>query len=237
MLFSQLMTAFMVGLLGSLHCIGMCGGIVGMLSNVQLEKGDSTEHRQVVRWVAYNSGRLISYMMAGGVVGFLGSQVLDLLTAQRAHDIGLMIAGVFMMMMGLSIAGWWQGIRIFEKLGGHLWRKIAPKTQTLLQPRTFYGALKLGLVWGWLPCGLVYSTLAWSMVSGSSLKGALLMLSFGLGTLPMLALMGFGANRLGRFSIKPWMRMAAGITIILLGVLIYFGVVMPFHASIMHHNH
>ena len=249
--------AFVVGLLGGVHCIGMCGGIVGAIS-----LGMPGEQRS--RWpmlLAYNTGRIASYTLAGAIAGGLGFFFSGLLPVQQAQQVLLGIAGLFMILLGLYLGGWWnllarleqaggllwkkieplgrgllparrpaQALALgalwgwrnllshVEKAGGYLWRRIEPLGRGLLPVRHIRQALVLGALWGWLPCGLVYSVLIWSVSAGGAGQGALLMLAFGLGTLPNLLAMGAAAAQLQRFVRLPWVRQAAGLLIILFGV-------------------
>jgi hypothetical protein len=151
-------------------------------------------------------------------MGWIGSQALDALTLSQARLAGRLLSGGFMVALGLYLAGWWQGLMFVEKLGTHLWHKLEPLGRRVLPVRTPWQALALGLVWGWLPCGLVYSTLSWSLVSGSAVDGALLMTAFGLGTLPMLLAMGVVARWLGHVARQLWVRRSAGFLILLFGL-------------------
>jgi sulfite exporter TauE/SafE len=110
------------------------------------------------------------------------------------------------------------GLLKLERAGGLLWRRIEPLGRRLMPVRSPAQALALGAVWGWLPCGLVYSVLVWSISSGSAGRGALLMLAFGIGTLPNLLAMGVFASAVAQLFRRPWVRGLAGATVIALGV-------------------
>jgi hypothetical protein len=217
-----LASAFLVGLLGSLHCLGMCGGIVGALTFGLKEDVRRTPFFLFPYQLLYNTGRIASYAAAGALMGWIGSQALDALTLSQARLVGRLLSGGFMVALGLYLAGWWQGLVVVEKLGAHLWRYLEPLGRRLLPVRTPGQALVLGLVWGWLPCGLVYSTLSWSLVSGSAADGVLLMAAFGLGTLPMLLAMGAAARWLGHVARQPWVRRGAGMLILFFGLYMLF---------------
>lgn len=212
---STFFAAFLVGLLGGVHCVGMCGGIVAALS---MGVHDSMKNRLISVQAGYNLGRILSYSVAGALAGGLGALAFGL---SGMHDLRLalqVIASVMMVLLGLYIANWWGGVAQIEKLGVGLWGKLEPYSRKLIPVRSFQGALSLGLIWGWLPCGLIYSILIWALASGSPMQGALLMLGFGLGTLPNLVLMGVFATRLGLLLKKPWLRQLAGATVILLAM-------------------
>jgi len=209
----SLLSAFVVGILGGVHCVGMCGGIVGALS-LGMPGGGGT------RWpvqLGYNFGRIASYTLAGAVTGGLGYFFSGMLPVQQAQQVLLAVAGVFMILLGLYLAGWWNLLLRVEQAGGHLWKRIEPLGRGLLPVRDARHALLLGGLWGWLPCGLVYSVLIWSVSAGGALEGASLMLAFGLGTLPNLLLMGAAAAQLQRFVRKSWVRQLAGGMIVVFG--------------------
>ncbi|MEJ2142826.1 MAG: sulfite exporter TauE/SafE family protein [Gammaproteobacteria bacterium] len=205
------LSAFLIGLLGGVHCVGMCGGIVSALTI-------GTTPQQSTPWrflLAYNSGRIISYSLAGLIVGGLGAQLTTL------HEVQLvlkLLAGLFMIAMGLYITGWWFGLSKVEQLGGIVWKRVQPLGNRFIPVQTIMQAGLLGMLWGWLPCGLVYSVLIWTLSVNSASEGALLLLSFGLGTLPNLLAMGAFAIGVKQFMQKIYIRRTAGILVILFGV-------------------
>ncbi len=211
-------TAFSVGLLGGVHCVGMCGGIVGALSFATKPTQGVKNKAQPGSLFAYNSGRIFSYTLAGGLMGGIGGLLTAWTDMQLAQMSLQLLAAIFMLMMGLYISGWWMGLSRIEKLGGLLWRYIKPHAQKLLPVRNWRSAFLLGVFWGWLPCGLVYSVLVWSVSAGSFYQGALLMFAFGLGTLPNLMAMGLFAQQLQRFVQHAGVRQLAGVIVILFGV-------------------
>ncbi len=224
-------TAFLVGLLGGVHCVGMCGGIVGALC-LGLDDGLNKTAQQNFKktfpfLLLYNTGRISSYTLAGilmGSIGWLGSHLFTLYSIQQTLEI---IAAAFMLALGLYIAGWWKGLAKIERWGGKvIWQRLEPIGRKFMPVRSYPHALFLGLVWGWLPCGLVYSVVIWTISTQSPLEGGLLMLSFGLGTLPNLLLMGVFASTLTQFIQQPWVRQVAGMLIMAFaGVMFYRGVV------------
>ena len=211
--------AFMIGLLGSTHCIGMCGGIVGALTMGLPEKMRRSPLKLLPYLLTYNAGRLLSYSIAGLIVGLLSSTLSDVFQIGH-YPVGGIIGGLFMVALGIYIAGWFQTLAWLEKLGSTLWRKIEPFGRRFMPVRSPVQALGLGFFWGWLPCGLVYSTLAWAATAGSAVDSALLMLSFGAGTLPVLLVMGSFAERLQYFTRHRWTRYVAGLLLIAFGVFI-----------------
>ncbi|HEU5338959.1 MAG TPA: sulfite exporter TauE/SafE family protein [Sulfuricaulis sp.] len=213
-----LVSAFLVGLLGSTHCLGMCGGIVGALTFGVRQDIRSSPARLFPYLAAYNLGRIASYAAAGALVGLLSAQIFNSVPSPQARLVAKIISGGFMIALGLYLAGWWTGLALLERLGGKLWVRLEPFGRRFLPVDHPGKALAAGLVWGWLPCGLVYAVLAWSATAGSAAKGALLMFFFGLGTLPMLMAIGTAAGILRHFVVQPWVRRGAGILILLFGV-------------------
>lgn len=212
------LAAFLIGLTGGVHCVGMCGGIVGALT---LGLPLARERPLLARLpflLAYNTGRIASYVAAGALAGGVGAWAANLVSVHRAQ-LGLqVVAGLFMILLGLYLAGWWPVLGHLERAGGVLWRRIEPLGRRLLPVRTLPQALGIGLVWGWLPCGLVYSALVWAIGAGGAGKGALLLLGFGLGTLPALLAMGTAAVALANWARRPIMRRAAGTLVVLFGI-------------------
>lgn len=217
-----LVSAFLVGLLGSTHCLGMCGGIVGALTLGLHDDIRRSPIRLFPYLAAYNLGRITAYASAGAVLGAVSAQVLHFVPPAPARLIVKLITGGFMIALGLYLAGWWPGLVALERLGGRLWKRVEPFGRRFLPVNHPLKALALGCVWGWLPCGLVYSTLAWSLTTGDAARSATLMLAFGLGTLPMLLAMGATARWLGNVVQRPWVRQSAGILILLFALYTLF---------------
>jgi sulfite exporter TauE/SafE len=129
---------------------------------------------------------------------------------------------LFLVLMGLYLAGWWNALSRVERFGGLLWRRIEPLGRGLLPVRSVHQGFALGLLWGWLPCGLVYSALVWTVAAGGALQGASLMFAFGLGTLPNLLLMGVAAAQIQRWVRNPAIRAIAGALVILFGLMLLY---------------
>ena len=217
------LSAFLAGLLGSVHCIGMCGGIVGALT-MSLPKEVHQSYLRLLPYLfGYNIGRIASYTIAGILAGYIGANFAEVLPMDNPRVVAMWVSGFFMIALGLYIGGWWQILIKLEKVGSYVWRKIEPLGRRFLPVKNPLQALGLGLIWGWLPCGLVYSILAVSLTSGSALHGGLLMLAFGIGTLPMLFALGVTAQWLTRFAQKILVRRIAGAIVILFGLFILFG--------------
>tara|TARA_R110002051_G_scaffold325834_1_gene431935 strand:+ start:95136 stop:95876 length:741 start_codon:yes stop_codon:yes gene_type:complete len=207
------LTALALGLLGGGHCIGMCGGLMGALTMaIPAEQRKGWPLWRIL--LGYNAGRIASYSLAGALLGSLG---------WLAQDLGLgmfmrILAGLLMIAMGLYLANWWSGLTRIEQLGRGLWRHIEPQARKLLPVKSPGQAVALGALWGWLPCGLVYSTLIWASSHGNASVSAGLMLTFGLGTLPTLMATGLAAQKMMFWLRKRSVRISAAILVILFGV-------------------
>ena len=204
--------AFVTGLLGSVHCVGMCGGIVGALS-----MGIKKNQRNLAFLLLYNIGRLSSYFLAGILVASIGEASSNAFN-QDTQQIGAWLSGLFMIALGLYIAGWWRFLSVLEKAGSYFWHYLQPFGKKLLPVTRYPQALMLGVLWGWLPCGMVYAMLVFALSSQESLQGGLIMLSFGVGTLPTLLLLGTAAAKLRMFIQKPIVRQFSGTLILLFGI-------------------
>ena len=209
MLELSLISAFIVGLLGGGHCVGMCGGIV---SAVTLSLPGQRPKTPFL--LAYNAGRIASYGLAGVLAGLIGASSFFLDHVLPVERLLYGLASLMLVVLGLYLAGLWQGVLVLERLGGVIWKRVQPLTKQLLPLRSAPQALVLGLVMGWLPCGLVYSVLVAALATGSALQGGLLMLAFGLGTLPVLLTMGLAAVRLKGFLQQPWVRRLSGLLVL-----------------------
>lgn len=210
-LLPQLLSALMLGLLGGGHCLCMCGGLMGALT---LAIPAERRHQRLRLLVAYNAGRILSYTTAGLLLGLAGWALASgpLATLMRS------IAGLLLIAMGLYLAGWWSGLTRIEAMGRGLWRHIQPVASRLLPVSSLPRALLLGAFWGWLPCGLVYSTLLWAASQGNALHSAALMAAFGLGTWPVLLVTGLAAGRVNRVLRRRSVRVAGGMLVVLFGL-------------------
>lgn len=209
---------FLIGLLGGTHCVGMCGGIVSALT-VQLP---GKSRREWPLHLGYNLGRISSYTAAGAAMGALGTVGMlfdNVLPVQMALYV---LANLMLVALGLYLTGFTRLLTPVERLGHTLWWRIQPFTRRFLPARSVSQAVPLGMLWGFLPCGLVYSVLATALVTGSASRGAMLMLAFGLGTLPNLLLAGMLLKRLRDYTRSKALRLTAGIVVLGFGV---FGLV------------
>jgi hypothetical protein len=206
------LAAFLTGLLGGAHCVGMCGGIVAAMS---LQPGG----RQPFAFhFAYSAGRIASYTAAGALAGLIGSAAFlsdNLYPVQQGLYV---LAQVVLILLGLYLAGLNQSVLLLERMGGVIWRRVQPLLARVMPIRTLPQALAAGALWGWLPCGLVYSVLVSALAAGGAGRGAGLLLLFGLGTLPNLLLMGWAANSLREWVRKVWLKRLAGLGVASMGV-------------------
>lgn len=214
--------AGLAGLLGSTHCLGMCGGIAGAMA-MGVPEPRRTPLRLGGYLLLYNAGRVGSYALAGALAGGIGlwlGSMLEVVAWSRALR---WATGLLMIAIGLQLALRWQGLRHLEALGGRFWRRLAPIARRLMPVRNPATALALGALWGWLPCGLVYSVLVVAAVSGGPAEGAGLMAAFGAGTVPAMIATGAFAVRLRRYTGNRRLRGAAGALVIAFGVWTLFG--------------
>jgi len=191
----------------------MCGGLSSALGlNTQPSLTTSTFPTLLL---AYNVGRIFSYCIAGLIVGAAGfwlSQQLATFTLLRY------LAGGMLILMGLYLAQWFNGIAFTEKLGSKLWPFIQPLGKRFMPVNSVLDAICIGMVWGWLPCGLVYSALIWASLEASMSGAMLIMLFFGVGTLPAMLATGYFAQGLGKFIKQRWFRSSAGLMMITFGI-------------------
>ncbi|MDR3055885.1 MAG: sulfite exporter TauE/SafE family protein [Zoogloeaceae bacterium] len=205
---------FTVGILGGAHCFGMCGGIVGAISMT----GASSKTPRFSLHLAYNFGRVTSYALAGAVAGAVGAGGMAIAAQQPARIVLLVFANLMLLAMGLYLMGATRALIWIEKPGRRLWQRIQPWSQHFLPVKGVRQAFPLGLILGWLPCGLVYSVLATALSAGSPQAGALTMLAFGLGTLPTLLLTGFLLSGFRRYIQARLTRLLAGWLIFAYGL-------------------
>ncbi len=242
-----LLTALTTGLMGSLHCLGMCGGIsatVALASPLAGKPGDQTlapAHIALAcipmsasanfqpsaagaNVLAFNGGRIASYAIAGALAGTLGGALAGLgqgwviSETLPIRTVLFLFANLMIVFTGLYLMGVPQLLAPLEKAGGHLWRRVSPFAKKLLPLRSRTHAALFGMLWGWIPCGLVYAMLLTAMSAGSAVNGALTMFAFGAGTLPVMVATGWSAGRLRGWTRKPRVRLVAGVAVVAMGV-------------------
>lgn len=183
----NILSAFFIGLAGGVHCVGMCGGIVAALRTVTPANEPALPYT-----LAYNFGRIFSYTLAGAMTGGIGQMATQYVPIAR--PVLSIVSGIMLFLLACYLGKWWQGLTYVESLGKGLFKAIQPFSKRFLPFKSPFYAIPYGFIWGWLPCGLVYSTLTWSLASGSVLDGAAIMLFFGLGTLPTLLAVSIGSQ-------------------------------------------
>lgn len=230
----SIIAVFFVGLLGGVHCLGMCGSLVGILTT-QLPKlspssGGGANRPSTSGWavkfsgarwpfhLAYSGGRVMSYTLAGALAGAVGQAGLLLRDVVPVQHLLFALSSLMLIALGLYLAGLWGFVRRIEGVGKVLWQRIQPLTRGLFPVSTPQRAFGLGILWGWLPCGLVYSVLISAMATGHAQSGALVMLAFGLGTLPNLLAIGLFWESLKGWVQSPKVRRAAGLLVVCFGI-------------------
>jgi len=211
-------SAFLLGFFSTMHCIGMCGSIIGALSlSLPIEVRNS-KPRLFSFVLSYNIGRLISYSIAGLIAGAVGTSVLQSTGFDQGHAI-LRSIGIFMMVaIGFYLTGWLPQLASVEKIGIPIWKQLEPIGRKLVPVASIPKAIAYGLIWGWLPCGLVYFVLIWALTAGDAIHGALIMLAFGAGTLPTLITAGFMTSWITRFAHSKRARQTVGLIIIAMAI-------------------
>jgi sulfite exporter TauE/SafE len=221
------LAALIMGLFSSLHCIGMCGSIIGTLTFSLSQELRNNNRRLFSTVLCYNLGRIISYALAGAVVATLIGFLSLPFTKGEAHRILQVVSAGIMTGAGLYIAGWFPRFAYIEKLGVRLWKFAEPYGRKLLPVKSKSQALLFGMVWGWLPCGLIYTALALAASTGDILQSAVTMLSFGVGTLPAVMGVGIITPLLTRLSRAQRFKRIVGILFIIFALLAAFPSLNP----------
>lgn len=206
--------ALVAGFFGSTHCLGMCGAIV-----VLFEQESPAGMQRWLRRILYNLGRLGFYLLLGAIAGGAGAVIVATAGARTALLALRLIAGLLVITIGLNLLFHWNFTRFLETAGSGIWKRLAPLARHVLPIESPARAVAAGFLWGALPCGLVYSSVAMAATSGSLPGGALVMFFFWLGTAPALLLAGVSADRLNRWQAQPAFRRVAGAIMIIIGVL------------------
>ena len=210
--------AFTIGLFSSLHCIGMCGGIIGALSYGLTDDIRERGSRFGLFLLTLSMGRVLSYALAGALLGYLGGTLMEVLEPVQGHRWLQWLAALIMVLIGLHIAGWLPKLSIIERIGVPLWKLVEPWGRGLMPVSSLPRALAYGLVWGWLPCGLVYTMLISTATKSGPVSGALYMAAFGLGTLPSVMVTGMLAGKLYHVARQPYLRIAVGLVVVVMGL-------------------
>ncbi len=210
--------AFNLGLVSTAHCVGMCGGILTTLMLGSPEDEKKSKLKVFKRSLAYNLGRISSYSMGGLFAGLLGAQFLGLSQNSNAHLILQTLAALVLIGLALNILGFSPLNKITEAIGMTLWKKIQPLGKHLYPINSQWRALLFGMLWGWLPCGLVYSALILSLSTGTALEGMLTMMFFGIGTLPGMLTIGYFSDYLKRLKTNIKFRWVTASLMILIAI-------------------
>ncbi|CAB1275045.1 sulfite exporter TauE/SafE family protein [Candidatus Nitrosacidococcus tergens] len=217
--------AFFLGLLSALHCVAMCGAIIGTLT-LSLPKEVRENKRRLIPFIfAYNLGRITSYTTMGLIMGllvrFLGAISHDMvvLIGISGHSVLQGISSLIILGTGLYIAGWFPRFAKVDRLGVPLWRKLEPLGRRLIPVRSLKQAFIFGTIWGWLPCGLVYNAVAVAATTGSGSRSALTMLAFGMGTLPTVMSIGVFTLWMTYLARLKHLRHVAGLLIVAMAVI------------------
>lgn len=203
--------AFIVGFLGGVHCVGMCGPLVGAFTFSLASDIQRSSQRVALMQLVYNLGRLTSYVLLGAIAGLVGLLLIEAASLLSMQRWLLGFAGVWMLILAAWLMGWSAWPARLEGLGAGWWSRWSQRWRGRFLPvQRWYQAFLMGLLWGWIPCGLVYSTLILAMSAGSVGAGMSVMLAFALGTLPNLLLVGASAFWLMRVKRNTWLiRIAA----------------------------
>lgn len=233
------MTAMAAGFLGSVHCLGMCGGVsgtmalatkppatvpsIGLLAVIPASTLSRTRTGALVNAnvLAFNTGRIVSYSLAGALAGSAGGvlgQTWVVGETFPARAALFLFANLMIVLIGLYVMGIPQLLAPLERAGGRIWRYLSPIKGKFLPINTAPRAAAFGMLWGWIPCGLVYAMLFTAMGAGSSGAGAVTMMAFGIGTLPAMISAGLMAGQLRRWTRDSRVRLVTGAAVIALGL-------------------
>lgn len=219
--------ALVMGLFSSLHCIGMCGSIIGTLTFSLSPELRNNKTRLFGIVFNYNLGRIISYGLAGALVGVLESFLSLPFTQGQAHRLLQLVSAAIMTGAGLYLAGWFPRFAYIEKLGTRFWKIIEPFGRKLIPVKNRSQALLFGMIWGWLPCGLIYTALALAATTGNIVHSAITMFAFGLGTLPAVMGVGIMTPLLTRLSRAQRFKHIVGVLFIVFALLAAFPSLNP----------
>ena len=214
-----LVTAFFVGLLGSGHCFGMCGGIAAGLGSVPGGNKVDPDKPSALSAVLFNLGRVLGYAVLGFLSAWLLTRVGNALNVPRWSMILRLVTALMIFLIGLQYLTNWNLLGFIERVGTRVWKQVLPLAVKASAMPGGSGRMLLGLCWGFLPCGLVYSVVLTASAAGSPVAGALVMMAFGLGTLPSMLGVSLAAPALSAMLNDRWARKLMGTALILLAVL------------------
>ena len=225
--FEDWLAALLMGFFGSVHCVGMCGG---MAASIRLTLPD---HKTATHYILYyNAGRISSYMILGLVLGFLGGHFYQQLIVSGI-DVLRVLAACLLISMGLYLLKLPNLLPMLERVGTFFWRRIQPLTRSLLPIRAGRQAWLLGVLWGFIPCGLVYSAWSLSATQAGAWQGAAVMFAFGLGTLPSMVAVGLIGERVMKVKENKLFQMVSALILIIYGCFVLYQLLSGDH----HHGH
>ncbi|MEH6451777.1 MAG: sulfite exporter TauE/SafE family protein [Psychromonas sp.] len=224
MLLNDFFAALLIGLLGAGHCLGMCSGIASALTfSIKAKQSKAVSFFSLL---FYNLGRISSYSLAGAIFAASSGALVIWFGGKEALIYLRIIAAILMLLLALYISKIWRGLVVVEQAGQFIWKFIKPLAQKFIPLKHPVFAFPLGFFWGWLPCGLVYSTLSWAASSGSASNGMMIMLGFGLGTMPAMLTVGTFSNYLKRILNQHWFRYGSGLLLATFAVHTFYIAIM-----------
>jgi uncharacterized protein len=221
--------ALSAGLLGGVHCVGMCGGVANMLGSasttakksIPIVPVSAAEARHPA-WQAtalLHAGRLFTYSLMGGFVGSVGALGLLFKPVMPIQTVMFVVGNLALIWLGLRLLGYTPDLLILKNWASRITSHIHFIPRLSLAEQTRRRPFVVGMAWGCLPCGLVYGVLPFSLLSGSALSGAVLMILFGLGALPYLLMAQHAANWLNRRAVPIFVRGLSASVLIGIGLL------------------
>lgn len=201
-------TLFLLGFFGGTHCVGMCGGLSSAFA---LQLPPHLNRLGLI--VLLNLGRISSYVLIGLIVGLVGQIGISLDDTRWLQNGLYVAANVLLLLLGLYLAGLFTAATQIERIGRPIWKRLNPILNRLLPIKSVPACFGVGMLWGWLPCGLVYSASLYALGSGNAVQGGLYMLAFALGTLPNLLAMGIFAAQLKTLLQRRAIRLCAGLLV------------------------
>lgn len=201
-------TLFLLGFFGGTHCVGMCGGLSSAFA---LQLPPHLNRLGLI--VLLNLGRISSYVLIGLIVGLVGQVGISLDDTRWLQNGLYVAANILLLLLGLYLAGLSTAATQIERIGRPIWKRLNPILNRLLPIKSVPACFGVGMLWGWLPCGLVYSASLYALGSGNAVQGGLYMLAFALGTLPNLLAMGIFAAQLKTLLQRKAIRLCAGLLV------------------------
>jgi sulfite exporter TauE/SafE len=206
--------ALLSGLLGGVHCAAMCGAIATSLSFGQKTANPATQWLHALQ---PNLGRVLGYTVAGAIAGGFGHGLVAVAQMPTLALVMRIAVGLMMLVVAIRLLDPSGRFNPLARPGRALWQRLQPLQRALLPADTAFKRIGIGLLWGWLPCGLSATLLATAWLQASVFNGALTMLAFGLGTLPVMLPLTWSGARLGQRLQRGGLRAAAGAFVLLAG--------------------